>query len=56
MGALGGAWNTHQQLADDNGYDLYRVLRTACMFGCQWRERYWSVYVARAPTPSNVLG
>jgi site-specific DNA-cytosine methylase len=55
MGALGGAWNTHQQLADDNGYDLYRVLQNGCMFGSQWRERYWSIYIKKGATPSNVL-
>lgn len=55
MGALGGAWNTHQQLADENGYDLYRILQNGAMFGCQWRERYWSVYVKKGAVPSNVM-
>jgi site-specific DNA-cytosine methylase len=55
MGALGGAWNTHQKFADDHEYDLYRVLENGCMYGCQWRERYWSVYVRKGAVPSNVL-
>lgn len=55
MGALGGAWNVHQAFADEYGYDLYRVLQNGCMFGCQWRERYWSVYVRKGATASNVL-
>lgn len=47
MGALPGAWQFHQQKADENGYHLYRILQNGCMFGCQWRERFWAVFVRR---------
>ena len=54
MGALGGAWNRHQHYADVYGYNLYRVLENGCMFGCQWRERFWVVYVKKNAAP-NIL-
>lgn len=51
MGALGGAWWQHQQYADDYGYHLYRVLENGCMFGAQWRDRFWVVYIRRDAAP-----
>lgn len=47
MGALPGAWNQHQHYADTYGYHLYRILENGCMFGCQWRERFWVLYIKK---------
>lgn len=47
MGALGGAWQQHQKYADENDYHLYRILENGCMFGAQWRERFWAVWVKK---------
>jgi site-specific DNA-cytosine methylase len=47
MGALGGAWPLHQQFADDFGYYPYRILENGCMFGAQWRERFWILYLRK---------
>lgn len=51
MGALGGAWVIHQQFADEMGYNLYRVLENGCMFGAQWRDRFWVVYIKKGAAP-----
>lgn len=51
MGALGGAWDAHQYYADTHGYHIYRVLENGCMWGCQWRERFWAVWVRRGVAP-----
>lgn len=53
MGALGGAWEVHQQFADTHGYYLYRILENGCMFGCQWRERFWAVWVRKQENVSR---
>lgn len=53
MGALGGAWHEHQRFADQYGYHLYRVLENGCMWGCQWRDRFWVVYVKKDTAPVN---
>jgi site-specific DNA-cytosine methylase len=47
MGALGGAWEVHQQFADTRGYHLYRILENGCMFGAQWRDRFWVLYLRK---------
>jgi site-specific DNA-cytosine methylase len=54
MGALSGAWNVHQQYADQNGYHLYRVLQNGIMFSAQWRERFWAVFVKKGVAPTNM--
>ncbi len=46
-GALAGAWHVHQKYADDNGYNIYRIMQNGCMFSAQWRERFWSVWVKK---------
>jgi len=51
MGALGGAWNEHQHYADEYGYNLYRIIENGCMFGCQWRERFWVLYLRKGAAP-----
>ena len=47
MGALNGAWEVHQQFADTRGYHLYRILENGCMFGAQWRDRFWVLYLRK---------
>tara|TARA_R110000824_G_scaffold53800_1_gene148598 strand:+ start:1978 stop:3495 length:1518 start_codon:yes stop_codon:yes gene_type:complete len=47
MGALNGAWEIHQQFADTRGYHLYRILENGCMFGAQWRDRFWVLYLRK---------
>lgn len=47
MGALPGAWIVHEKYARDHGYDCYRILENGCMFGAQWRERFWAVWIRR---------
>lgn len=51
VGALAGAWNVHQRFADDNGYNLYRVLQNGTMFGAQFRDRFWAVFVRKGAAP-----
>lgn len=50
MGALGGAWDQHQYYADHYDYHLYRILENGCMWGCQWRPRFWVLYVKKGAT------
>jgi site-specific DNA-cytosine methylase len=47
MGALAGAWPVHDHYAKEYGYHCYRVLENGCMFGCQWRERFWAVWLKK---------
>lgn len=54
MGALGGAWNQHQRYADDYGYNLYRIVENGCMFGCQWRERFWVLFIKKGAAPDTL--
>jgi site-specific DNA-cytosine methylase len=54
MGALQGAWQVHQQYADDHGYHLYRILQNGAMFGPQWRERFWGVWVKQGAGPKEL--
>jgi FkbM family methyltransferase len=51
VGALAGAWHVHQKFADEYGYNLYRVLENGCMFGAQWRDRFWSVFIKKGAAP-----
>lgn len=45
IGALPGAWVVHEKYAKDHGYHCYRILENGCMFGAQWRERFWAVWI-----------
>jgi site-specific DNA-cytosine methylase len=54
MGALAGAWPIHQSYADKNGYHLYRILENGCMFGAQWRERFWALWIKKGVATENV--
>lgn len=48
MGAMAGAWDVHQHLADAAGYHVYRVLKNSILFGVpQYRERFWVVFVRK---------
>lgn len=51
VGALAGAWHVHQYYADTYGYNLYRILENGTMWGAQWRDRYWSVYIKKGAAP-----
>lgn len=51
VGAMSGAWAIHQKFADDYGYNLYRVLQNGSMFGAQWRDRFWVVYIKKGAAP-----
>jgi len=51
VGALAGAWRVHQHYADTYGYSLYRVLESGAMFGAQWRDRFWVVYIKKGAAP-----
>jgi site-specific DNA-cytosine methylase len=54
MGALGGAWSIHQSYADKYGYHLYRILENGCMFGAQWRERFWALWIKKGVAAENI--
>jgi len=54
MGALGGAWRIHQHYADAYGYHLYRILENGCMWGAQWRERFWVLYIKKGAARENI--
>jgi site-specific DNA-cytosine methylase len=47
VGALPGAWIVHDLYAKQHGYDCYRILENGCMFGAQWRERFWAVWIRK---------
>ena len=53
MGALPGAWIVHEKYAREHGYHCYRVLENGCMFGCQWRERFWAVWIRDGAAPRD---
>jgi FkbM family methyltransferase len=52
--ALAGAWPIHQKYADDYGYNLYRILENGAMFGAQWRDRFWAVYLRKGAAPDRM--
>ena len=48
MGAMAGAWDVHEHLAEAGGYHLYRILKNSILFGVpQFRERFWCVFVRK---------
>ena len=51
VGALAGAWHIHQEYADKYGYNIYRILENGTMFGAQWRDRFWVVYLKKGAAP-----
>lgn len=47
-GALAGAWDVHEHMAEMGGYYIYRVLKNSILFGVpQYRERFWCVFVRK---------
>lgn len=54
MGALAGAWPVHELYARQHGYHCYRILENGCMFGCQWRERFWAVWIKAGAAEENL--
>lgn len=52
MGALAGAWDVHENMAEAGGYHLYRILKNSILFGVpQFRERFWCVFVRKGLAP-----
>lgn len=48
MGALAGAWDVYDHMADQGGYHVFRILQNAICFGVpQYRERCWHVLVRK---------
>ena len=54
IGTLSGAWKVHQDYATRFGYNLYRIMENGCMWGGQWRERFWVVYVKKGRANPNM--
>jgi len=54
LGALPGAWNVHTAYAEKYGYHLYRIIENGIMFGAQWRERCWFVWVKKDAAPETM--
>lgn len=55
MGALGGAWDVHEHMAEAGGYHVYRVLKNSILFGVpQFRERFWCLFVRKGTAPSEL--
>lgn len=53
MGALAGAWIVHDKYAREHGYECYRILENGCMFGAQWRERFWAIWIRKGAAPPD---
>lgn len=51
--AMQGGWPIHQHYADEYGYHLYRILQNGSMFGAQYRDRFWSVYIKKGAVPQE---
>lgn len=54
IGTMGGAWAVHQEYAERHNYHLYRIMENGCMWGCQWRDRFWVVYIKKDRAPKNM--
>lgn len=47
-GALAGAWDVYDNMAEAGGYHVYRILKNSLLFGVpQYRERFWAVLVRK---------
>ena len=56
MGALTGAWDVYDHMAEAGGYHVYRILQNAILFGVpQYRERCWHVLVRKGTTPETMI-
>lgn len=55
MGALGGAWDVHDHMAEVGGYHVYRILKNSILFGVpQFRERFWCVFIRKDAAPTDM--
>jgi hypothetical protein len=55
MGALAGAWDVHDHMAEMGGYHIYRILKNSILFGVpQFRERFWCVFVRKDIAPAEM--
>src|SRR5262249_50447367 len=55
MGAMGGAWDVHDHLAEQGGYHVYRILKNSILFRVpQFRERFWCVFVGKGAAPAGL--
>jgi hypothetical protein len=49
--ALEGAREVHDRLAEEYGYDTYRILENAVSHGLpQWRPRFWCIFIRKGVT------
>lgn len=47
-GALAGAWDVYDEMAEKGGYYVYRILKNSILFGVpQFRERFWAVLIRK---------
>lgn len=47
-GALRGAWDVYDHMAEAGGYHVYRILKNSILFGVpQYRDRFWAVLVRK---------
>ncbi len=47
-GALAGAWDTYDEMAEKGGYYVYRIMKNSLLFGVpQFRERFWAVLIRK---------
>lgn len=56
VATMEGARAFHDQIAEEHGYWVYRVLQNAATFGIpQWRPRFWCVFLRKDVRPSGVV-
>lgn len=54
-GALAGAWDVYDTMAEAGGYHVYRILKNSLLFGVpQYRERFWAVLVRKDLADRNM--
>lgn len=47
-GALHGAWHVYNEMAQQGGYHVYRIMKNSLLFGVpQFRERFWAVLIRK---------
>jgi site-specific DNA-cytosine methylase len=54
-GALFGAWDVYDEMAERGGYHVYRILKNSIIFGVpQFRERFWAVLIRKGAAEANM--
>lgn len=54
-GALAGAWDVYDSMAEAGGYHVYRIMKNSILFGVpQFRERFWAVLVRKGVADVNM--